>query len=295
MDSEDRYYYDYTPTVYEVFEYCVFPSINGILPTLKNLIIINFLFNVSIQSRLISETTYNGLSILLGFLLLFFTLPELSILCIVGFICLTYVFLLTICKIQKHRRLNLEYLTGFVCAIVLVICEFGFNSDTWIQLRGFFMIACMKIISFTSDLQRGEEYRSVLFFGYILCPANCLFGPWVSVGEYKTLYKNPGKKNFNWATRIICSLLNAVFFLTLSNCWGTYFIPDGSFKWFEAYRQALSFRSSHYFISYLSETSMIIAGFNNKKNEQKKGHWSYEITHPLDIEIPSSLMFTEHI
>ena len=68
---------------------------------------------------------------------------------------------------------------------------------------------------------------------------------------------------------------------------GDYFIEDHN-VWITAYRNAFSFRSSHYFISYLSESIMIMAGFNNY-NGDDANRWEYTITKPMDIELPRSL------
>lgn len=51
---------------------------------------------------------------------------------------------------------------------------------------------------------------------------------------------------------------------------------------------ALTFRTSHYFVSYLSEMSMLIAGYNQEKHQY--GKWGYRITNPFAIELPSSLV-----
>lgn len=51
---------------------------------------------------------------------------------------------------------------------------------------------------------------------------------------------------------------------------------------------ALTFRTSHYFVSYLSEMGMVLAGFTDDKSQP--GKWRYQITDPLKIEFTSSLV-----
>lgn len=51
---------------------------------------------------------------------------------------------------------------------------------------------------------------------------------------------------------------------------------------------ALSFRTSHYFVSYLSEMGMIIAGYKDDKCPPNE--WRYQIVNPLKVELPSSLV-----
>lgn len=63
-----------------------------------------------------------------------------------------------------------------------------------------------------------------------------------------------------------------------------------------AYQEAFSFRSSHYFICYLSEAAMIVGGFDSdlqKKQKELKSIGAYSATtttHPLSIEFPRSLV-----
>jgi hypothetical protein len=57
-------------------------------------------------------------------------------------------------------------------------------------------------------------------------------------------------------------------------------------RWWIAYRDALSFRSSHYFVCFLSEASAIMSGFGHHEDEP----WSLSVARPQFIEIPRSLV-----
>lgn len=57
-------------------------------------------------------------------------------------------------------------------------------------------------------------------------------------------------------------------------------------RWWIAYRDALSFRSSHYFVCFLSEASAIMSGFGHHEDEP----WSLSVARPHFIEIPRSLV-----
>jgi hypothetical protein len=59
-----------------------------------------------------------------------------------------------------------------------------------------------------------------------------------------------------------------------------------SHRWWIAYRDALSFRSSHYFVSFLSEASALMSGFGHHEDEP----WSLSVARPQFIEIPRSLV-----
>ena len=54
-------------------------------------------------------------------------------------------------------------------------------------------------------------------------------------------------------------------FPCFSTCWNPWLIPDSGWKWWLAYRDAMSFRASHYFVSFISEASAITAGFGASK------------------------------
>lgn len=62
-------------------------------------------------------------------------------------------------------------------------------------------------------------------------------------------------------------------------------------RWIVAYQEALSFRSSHYFISFLSEAMLYTAGYGPLLAEgDKKYKSSVSVTNPLQIEFPRSLV-----
>jgi len=126
------------------------------------------------------------------------------------------------------------------------------------------------------------------FSGYCLCPGTVVLGPWVSYQEYLDIFKDP-KWNITWLIKILFTVIFAFMFLTISTCWNPWLIPNNGWKWWLAYRDAMSFRASHYFVSFMSEASVIAAGFG--------GHsmgthvlWHYTVTQPHNVEVPRSLV-----
>lgn len=71
------------------------------------------------------------------------------------------------------------------------------------------MIAAMKLISLGFDVDAGKVIppqqgvhpprppSTVETLAYLLCPSNCVLGPWVSFGEYTAAYQ-PSK--LKWVT-----------------------------------------------------------------------------------------------
>lgn len=53
------------------------------------------------------------------------------------------------------------------------------------------------------------------------------------------------------------------------------------------YRDALVFRCSHYFISYMSSAILLISGIESRQTSELLG---FEVTKPLDVELPRSLI-----
>ena len=53
-----------------------------------------------------------------------------------------------------------------------------------------------------------------------------------------------------------------------------------------AYRDASSFRSSHYFVSYLSQATALAAGIDTSPTR----NWAVAVTRPWNIELPRSLV-----
>lgn len=58
------------------------------------------------------------------------------------------------------------------------------------------------------------------------------------------------------------------------------------YRWWIVYRDALQFRVSHYFISFLSETTSLLSGFGS----QQDGLWEFTVSRPQHIELPRSLV-----
>lgn len=81
----------------------------------------------------------------------------------------------------------------------------------------------------------------------------------------------------------LCAKSNFDSFLTLVKLFVN---PSFSFRWWVAYRDALSFRSSHYFVSFVSEASALVSGFGRNTEDD----WGVPVTKPHLIEIPRSLV-----
>ena len=100
----------------------------------------------------------------------------------------------------------------------------------------------------------------VEYLGYCLCPASVVLGPWSTFAEYRAIFLRP-RWNLTWLVKVLFTVTFAFMFLTISTCWNPWLIPDSGWRWWLAYRDAMSFRASHYFVSFMSEAAMVAAGF----------------------------------
>lgn len=63
-------------------------------------------------------------------------------------------------------------------------------------------------------------------------------------------------------------------------------------RWILAYRDAMSFRFSHYFVSFLSQALVVMAGYSDSMENRRcdSTPWGFLITNPRHIEWPRSLV-----
>uniref|UniRef100_A0A1I8IE06 7TM_GPCR_Srx domain-containing protein n=1 Tax=Macrostomum lignano TaxID=282301 RepID=A0A1I8IE06_9PLAT len=66
--------------------------------------------------------------------------------------------------------------------------------------------------------------------------------------------------NFSWLLTAIRAYVLSIGSLLYSTCFSNWIIIDGSYKWLIAFRDAQSFRFSHYFTCYTSEATAIASG-----------------------------------
>ncbi|XP_050674091.1 protein-serine O-palmitoleoyltransferase porcupine [Leptidea sinapis] len=282
MDDED----DYTEDTWSYLTLCIEPTVYEGLRFAKDLILANFCFRFILQYSSLPQFSRHSISLLIGSFLLYLNIGS-AITWVIGLTFSAYTLIFTLTKLP-----NKKYLGAITCVTILIFlltCElYLINPKKWQQIRGIQMIVSMKIISVAIEMDR-NLFKTMLnpieFFGYILCPANCMLGPWISYHNYEQAL---GVRFLSkrWIKIIALNLLISVIFLVLSNCVVPWYISDNVSKWLMAYRDAQAFRMSHYFISSLSVVSMVSAGFGLSNS----CHQDIQITNPFNIEIPRSLV-----
>ncbi|XP_055381048.1 protein-serine O-palmitoleoyltransferase porcupine [Condylostylus longicornis] len=197
---------------------------------------------------------------------------------------------------ENDIKNKIGYSLGLICIIGLIICEISqSNINLWHQIRGIQMILTMKATSLAFDLDSKKIIKCpgiLEYFGYLFCPANCVLGPWIPYEEYQAIFKG-SKFNIKWIFWTLTNIVASLIFLLLSNCFISLLAPSITWKWFSAYKDAFSFRNSHYFVSFLSQATMTAAGFVNpisNRNYEISPIFGYIVTKPWTIELPKSLV-----
>ncbi|KAK3912241.1 Protein-serine O-palmitoleoyltransferase porcupine [Frankliniella fusca] len=270
---------------WEEIDMCVQPTLRDGFSQVSTLLLWCFIFRLSTQSVAVPTNARHGISACTGIYIMY-VFFNWTVVHILAFATVMYIVLLTLSKFYGQRR---GPVIGIISIIYLIVSEiFLVPGREWHKIRGAQMIIAMKVISlsFDSDIGTIQTVPSLVdFAGYVFNIGTCVFGPWVSFKDYLAIFNKP-LWNIWWVLRICMNLVLAFFFLSISTCWSHWFIPDDTWRWWGAYRDALSFRSSHYFISFLSEASALLVGFGRTADDD----WSVHVTKPHMIEIPRSLV-----
>ncbi|KAG7172792.1 serine O-palmitoleoyltransferase porcupine-like [Homarus americanus] len=174
-----------------------------------------------------------------------------------------------------------------VGGLALVLSHFGFGELWWADpvdwhsIRGPQMILLMKMVSVGYDLDSAALYsppNPLAMAGYLMNPGTVVFGPWLSFSSYQKVLQ-PLSWNVWMVPAVLVRLATCVIFLLVSTCYTSWVLPDSLSRWGIAYRDALSFRFSHYFVSYLSEVSALLAGLDVGR-----------VARPHQVEMPRSLV-----
>uniref|UniRef100_A0A0A1XQ38 Protein-serine O-palmitoleoyltransferase porcupine n=1 Tax=Zeugodacus cucurbitae TaxID=28588 RepID=A0A0A1XQ38_ZEUCU len=188
-----------------------------------------------------------------------------------------------------------------ICTILTLLCSEHIwkNQIAWEMIKGSAMVVNMKIISIAFEMQetvlksqRAKNVPNILSFcGYIFTPANLIVGPWIPYSSYLySIRLNPTKqfhmRRLMWVC--FCCLLS-LGFLNSSNCIVPYLFSNSSLVWVRIFRDAFAVRCSHYFVSFLSQASLITGGLLIHKDDKPNKWLGHMVTLPLHIEFPRSL------
>lgn len=122
---------------------------------------------------------------------------------------------------------------------------------------------------------------------YTLSPLTTMFGPFLTFKDHQQ-FLSPAPLRISWLLYLVRCLLLSFVWLCVSVCIAPdIFLAPTWNKWLVAYSSALSFRTSHYFIAYLSEAFSTAGGLGFN---QDKGEWgALLVVKPFDVEVPRSM------
>lgn len=286
LDEIDSSYFqdnlDMSYSLQNLWEDCLIPTLRDGIKSSIHLIICCLLLKFTKSLNFLPSYCIHLTSAATGLYCLYHFFEELIfyiiILAIIGYMILNIVHMIW----KKYCG----YTSFVVCFIFLIICELLIvNPTQWHRIRGSQMILAMKIISLGFDVDSSIKFPSLIeCFGYYFCVGSVIFGPWVSYINYMKLLQERSM-NKQYVFNLMKCLILSYLFLTMSTCWINWMVPYSSWSWISAYRDAFSFRTSHYFISYLSEVSSILCGISSSSNS-----WEMTVVSPFSIELPRSLV-----
>uniref|UniRef100_A0A2C9KNI0 Protein-serine O-palmitoleoyltransferase porcupine n=1 Tax=Biomphalaria glabrata TaxID=6526 RepID=A0A2C9KNI0_BIOGL len=277
----------------ELFDNCMLPTWTQLFELLLPLFVYCIIFRILLYLSHLGTKSYGAphwlihlCSAVLGLLALnsFFKVATLYIVvaCFLAYFAYSFV-------IEQKREW-----CGLVGAVIMVVfsllCELFFvEAETWHKIRGAQIILFMKVISLGVDIGQGTivALPSVVHYaGYCFNVGTVIFGPWISYPQYsKSLDSQSNSLGVLWILKVLLTSVLGVVFLTHSNCFTNWLILDHSWRWFLAYRDAQSFRFSHYSISFLSEATSTLSGI---KFDGPNLQWN--VARPHNIELPRSLV-----
>ncbi|KAK6177121.1 hypothetical protein SNE40_015288 [Patella caerulea] len=294
--------YDDDSDVYEripirnLYENCVIPTASQAMSHVIPL----FMFCVSFRIIcLLAHTVFKDYASPLKFLhfvscvfglMILYRFFEFALVYIIASLIATYIIVLLT---SQFSRPQVGIFVSVFIASYILMCELIIvDGKIWHSMRGAQMILSMKLISLGFDWSSGaiERLPSILeFSGYCLHVGSVIFGPWFSYKDYISgLQENKPLCKW-WIIKVLFSCSLAVLCLIYSTCFTSWLIIQGSFSWLLAYRDAQSFRFSHYFVSFLSEATHVLSGFGYTQTADSV-KWDYSVVRPDKIEIPHSLV-----
>ncbi|VDM30648.1 unnamed protein product [Hydatigera taeniaeformis] len=208
-------------------------------------------------------------------------------------------------KSQETACWTSEMLFVTICCLLLQLyCEFFMDPREWHMIRGTAMLLVMKAISVAASRRSEQQSLKMGFIrhylswcGYAFSPGSVIFGPWFGFESYlrATRLIHPSLGNPFWKDL----LRTAVSFAIAIGCiiystylssiiYASYFL---TFRWTNAYAQSQSFRFSHYFVSFFSQSLHQAIGFAalTYPNSGQK-YMLAMVTNPVSIELPRSLV-----
>ncbi|XP_043192605.1 protein-serine O-palmitoleoyltransferase porcupine-like [Amphibalanus amphitrite] len=304
-DTEELQFNDDGLTLQETVDHCVVPTANDAIAHVGKLLFWCFVLRIVVALCCGRAPRVAHLaSALIGCLVLHHFFAELAASFVVH-AALSYVALAASSRLLPAATAPLSLLVSLTFVFA---CEMWyFTADKWHTVRGGQMILVMKTVSVGLDLSGAvvgggpvapgapgsrPAPGPLQYAGYLLHPGTTVFGPWIALDDYMLSMESRPLEllSVRWMVTSVGSLVAGLLFMSISTCWLNYLLPDRTVLitvWIVAYREALAFRCSHYFVSFVSQAAATISGISGAV-------WSpggeLLVSRPTAIEAPRSLV-----
>lgn len=270
-------YFDDAYTVdYNLITHCIQPTLTD---AFRNFLIPILVSNISLKllSLIVKPILLlNLFTIGTGTLLIFYHLYSQL------YLFYTFICYCLICSFAEVLTGNSKKST-WICSLIIVTTNEAivFLDPNFVKLRAHLMLVVMKIVSF-NDFVKAQETTNLLkkflaILAYALHPSTLLLGVW-----HPEFDRSANKLTIYHLLNTIKCLVSGLLFLLISTCFVYYYFVNGFLSYlifflgqwlpleicdfieksFHVYFTALQFRTSHYFICYMSEA--MIAFWNQK-------------------------------
>ncbi|CAD6193056.1 unnamed protein product [Caenorhabditis auriculariae] len=186
-----------------------------------------------------------------------------------------FLVLFSIASVPKFQYKG--YCTLLAAISIIVSMNLYLPANRFVSVRGLFMLLAMKVTTVAFETEDGS--KSIFeTLAYVLQPALFLFGPWIPLEQFSAVEseRQPLRKNLENILKFLALLLVSIFFLLVSSCGQTLLQP--SHELYRDYVTAFAFRTSHYFIGFLTQALAALFGY------------SVVVCDPFSVEFPRSLV-----
>ncbi|CAJ0588561.1 unnamed protein product [Cylicocyclus nassatus] len=256
-------------TSYQI-EQCVSGCFSSVQYTIGKIILLTVLQRLIISTVFPSSAKHLS-CIFLGSLVLFDWIPRTNTL--MTFFPFSFCFALILLSTSKSKG----FVVTCACIVSVLIMQSLMSAAEFVAIRGIIMVLTMKLSSLAFDTAgTAGAANAIPFLAYLINPATIIFGPFYSIRDFEDTLQCKSVKeevvNILWG---IAVLFLAFLMLIYSSCSPIVF--DGVAV-FGDYFTAQSFRTSHYFVCFLSQGLITISGLR------------ISTCSPLSVELPRSLV-----
>lgn len=200
-----------------------------------------------------------------------------------------------ICILTLKRHSSIVF--SVIILFTLFYRECFTNDSKWQKTKSAHMLMSMKAMAILFDIQSSKlnKFPSVpQYTGYMMCAGTVYLGPFLTFQEYSNAFSLSVYWNKTKVCRLLWKITISLLCFVLSICvvdwlFSQYLSTNNKSNsiiniFLTMYKQALEFRTGHYFVAYASTVFATVCGYHSENNSE------ILVTHPLVMEWPRSLL-----